>query len=361
MSHFSSPVVRIGKSAKHPNAETLRIWNGPQGPIIYRDGQFRDGDLAAFVTLDSIVDVSRPEFSFLADKAKDGKCRIRPIRLRGLPSVGLLVPVPPGLSEGDDASTALAVTKYEPPQVHSFGTDALAEKAPSDVFGLSEYDVENVWNIDQFSSLDGSITSETPIRWHISEKIHGCNARYTYSDGKFHLGSKRRWVKDDGKNVWSIALRKLIDRVGEDELKGLLKNFVLFGEVYGRVQDLHYGIPNDVDFVAFDLYEKAGSRFLSPRMLDKVYGLPAKIRVTPQTFDSFGTLRQVVDILSEAKKSMYSQFAAQNGVKQMSEGVVIRPQDSDILVKCRKGISRLLVKVVTDEYLQRQNGTEHTE
>jgi len=61
------------------------------------------------VVPDSIVDVSRPEFSFLSTRGdvKDGKLRIRVSKFRGTLSMGLLIPAPQGMVEGDDAAEFL--------------------------------------------------------------------------------------------------------------------------------------------------------------------------------------------------------------------------------------------------------------
>jgi len=113
MSTFKCPVVRIDKIGKHPNADTLCVWNGPQGPLVFKEGQFKNGDLAVFVPADSLVDLSRSEFQFLAGDKKEGLFRVRGIKLRGVPSVGLLLDAS-GLNEGDDGAERYGVTKYVP-------------------------------------------------------------------------------------------------------------------------------------------------------------------------------------------------------------------------------------------------------
>lgn len=360
------PVVKIEKTGKHPNADTLRIWNGPQGPIVFKDGNFADGSLAVFVPLDSIVDCSRSEFSFLkADKEGQTTCRVRAIKLRGKPSVGLLVPVPEGFALGDNAAPALGVTKYVPPPTHSFGTDSNAVKAPSDVYGLPVYDVENVWNIDKFSTDDAKVNSDSKITWCASEKIHGCNARFTWADDKFHVGSKNRWVENNGKNVWARALDNLLldlDSAQLEEFILLLKEYVLIGEVYGSVQDLHYGVPNDVRFIGFDLYSKKDCKFMPAEF---VFITLSKIGIDyPQYMYMFDvTLEEAVTkcktILNSGVKS-YLAFA--NGdPEQIPEGLVLRPMESEMTVNASRGPSRLIVKVIGEEYHQRNNGTEHQE
>lgn len=353
------PVVRVGKTGKHPNADTLRIWNGPQGPICFKEGQFTEDSLAAFVPLDSLVDCARPEFNFLkADKEDSTIVRVRAIKLRGKPSVGLLVSVPEGLSVGDDASAALGVTRYVPPQTHSFGTDSSSAPAPKDVFGLSEYDVENIWNIDQFASLDGKTTSQTEMEWSLSEKIHGCNARFTYNKDGWHMGSKRRWVKLDATrpSVWERAFNNLCAGKSEDwlgDFKSLADRYVLFGEVYGSVQDLHYGANDTVKLVFFDMYDKTECKFVEANKVNWVlnqYGLPA----VPDLGKVKGNLSLAVEL---ARDMLNENPMSRMHPGTICEGIVIRPTFDDLLVNGNRGPVRLAVKVISDAYHQR-NGAE---
>lgn len=346
MSKFTCPVVRITKSGRHPNADNLSIFNGPQGPIVYTTGPIADGSLAVFVPRDSIVDVTRPEFSFLKDRSKEEKIRIKPIKLRGIPSVGLLVPCPDGLHEGDDASIALGVTKWEPPQLHSFNTGANAVSGPR-VDGLEVYDVENYWNIDNFQSFDGRLKSDSQLTWHITEKIHGCNMKVTRHNGEVFIGSKTRWVADDGKNPWSQAWRSF----GHGFKGSFLDDYVVFGECYGTVQDLHYGVEGN-KFIIFDLYDKKNATFLSSAEISG--HVPIEFRV-PVIDTKYSTLDEAIQYAKERLAAEPMSVLDKNTIK---EGLVLRPHFGEYYVKCRGGIQRLIVKVISDRYHQRHNGTE---
>ncbi len=78
-------------------------------------GQYRAGDLAAYLPEGSILpDTLIARLDLVGKLAGGAKNRIRAVKLRGCLSQGILVDVPPGLCEGDDASNALGVVKYEP-------------------------------------------------------------------------------------------------------------------------------------------------------------------------------------------------------------------------------------------------------
>jgi hypothetical protein len=55
MSELHAPVVRIGKVGKHPNADTLSITQAGGFPVIFRTGDFKEGDLAVYVPIDSLL------------------------------------------------------------------------------------------------------------------------------------------------------------------------------------------------------------------------------------------------------------------------------------------------------------------
>ena len=95
-----------------------------------------------------------------------------------------------------------------------------------------------------------------------SEKIHGTNCRVgmVLCDGKmtWMAGSKtvRRKMPVEEKTAadlyWhpyaSTNVRALVESVA-----GNARQVVFFGEVYGKVQSLRYGVPGGIAFRAFDL------------------------------------------------------------------------------------------------------------
>ena len=346
MSEFTCPVVRVGKVGRHPNADTLSIWNGPQGPIVFRTGDFNDGDLACFVPIDSLVNVSRPQFSFLAQKAREGICRIRGLKLRGVPSVGLLLKCPDGSNVGDNLAGHFEVTKYEQPQTHSFGTDSVAVSGPS----VPIYDVENYWNIDR-CIVEGTETKapEAVYEWSITEKVHGCNGKFLYHEGNYYVGSRTRWVEVDGQNVWATAFKK------NQWLQQLCKKYegiVFYGEVYGKVQDLRYGLDNDVDVLLFDSYQLKTGKFNSRLELALMAG---DNKCCKQVANAFGSLELAVSLAKDY--CALNPKSALDG-KTMMQGVVIRPLLHEKMLTGPK-YTRLITKVVSEQYLSRNNPTEN--
>ncbi len=117
MSEYYCVNVRINNKEKHPNADTLALVNIFDGyPVVVKDSEVNVGDLFTYISPDAMLPMHRPEFNWLQSKSKPKEWhRLRAAKLRGVFSMGLLVPAPPGTVEGQDVSEILGVVKYEPP------------------------------------------------------------------------------------------------------------------------------------------------------------------------------------------------------------------------------------------------------
>lgn len=239
-------VIRINEIEKHQNADSLGVVMVHGGyPVCVRLGDWAPGDLAAYVPVDSVVDKSRPEFSFLE------KPRIRAKRLRGVFSMGLLVPAPAGAQEGDDVTEAMGVTHWDPEAERGSGVKNAGEDEPGPVG----------WLFPTYTDIE-------PLRRHrnvltpgeevvVTEKIHGANARFAHDGERLWVGSRSRIKRHDDANTWWQIAEAL-------DLCTRLQAFcrlVFFGEVFGKVQDLHYGV-NGVDLRIFDVFDGEAGRYL---------------------------------------------------------------------------------------------------
>ena len=74
--------------------------------VIVKKDEFKIGDLAIYIEIDSVVDLSRPEFAFLEKRG----CKIKTMKMRGVYSQGLILPLNSygknykKLKEGDDVT-----------------------------------------------------------------------------------------------------------------------------------------------------------------------------------------------------------------------------------------------------------------
>lgn len=229
-------VVRVGIEP-HPNADRLDVARIFSFTCCVAKGSFVDGQLAAYVQPDSVVDSARPEFEFLA-----GHERIRVKRLRGIVSMGLLLPAPDGAHEGDDLAEHFGVTHYEPPIPGERCGEV--EGGPIGIHA-PKYDVESMYRYKRLFA-DGEPVVAT-------EKIHGANSRFVYAanEGRMYCGSRGEWKAENASSIWWKAL------AGNPWIETFCRQFpgdVLYGEVFGNVQSLKYGAQGtEVFFRAFDV------------------------------------------------------------------------------------------------------------
>ncbi|TAL44041.1 MAG: RNA ligase (ATP) [Salinibacterium sp.] len=241
MSEFHVKVVRVGELSKHPNADSLSLTKVHDYPVIVRTGDYRPGDLAVYVPVDSVVPATET-FAFLAEHR-----RIRAKRLRGIFSMGLLVPAPAGLSEGDDARGVLGIEKYEPPEPLTMGGEN--ERDPGFIPIYTDIEGLRRWPNALQSGEDVVLT----------EKIHGANGRFLFHEGRLWVGSHKCIKKPDPTNMWwRIAAQYDL----ENKLQRC-PGIVVYGEVFGAVQDLKYGTKNgELRFALFDALNVATREYL---------------------------------------------------------------------------------------------------
>ena len=255
MSEFHVTVVRLGPFTKHPNADTLDITKVFDYQVIAQRGNFNEGDLAVYVPIDSVVP-DTDEWYWLAPLNEDGTQRfvvgsvpekyrvIRAKKLRGIFSQGMLAPLPAGSwTVGDDVTMAMGITKYDPPEPMMVGGEC--ESPPKG------------WVIPVYTDIEGLRRYPDVLQEGeevvITEKIHGANGRYVHDGERLWVGSHTQIKRFDPANIWWKAAPVTL------ESRPFL---VFFGEVYGQVQDLKYGVKQGVLFRAFDVFDVKTMRYL---------------------------------------------------------------------------------------------------
>jgi RNA ligase (TIGR02306 family) len=350
MSQFSVPVVRLGKIGKHPNADSLSLTTVEGGPCIFRTGDFREGDFAVYVPVDAIVPTSVLGTEFLKDKR-----RIRAVRLRGVFSMGLLIPTTvlpgqpatgvgvSGYAPGEDVAGLLGITKYEEPE-HLTTQDDLAP-APKVTYGPPVYDVES-WR--KFGPFEGD------PEVIVTEKIHGTNSRAMSliemdEELKFryqlHVGSHRTWKKPSDTNLW-WKMAQQYDLV--NKLSPPYDGLCFYFETYGsNVQDLPYGhAPGKRSIAVFDIFDTKTNNWLD---WNRVRRICSQLELPTVPVLYHGPLSGVINDLQELAKG-----PSVVAPSQIKEGVVI--QTSKPGYDNRYG--RTILKLIGEDYLLRKNPKE---
>lgn len=331
MSTFAVEILQLQNIRPHPNADKMNVVDVWGWQCCIGKDQFRDGDLAVYVPPDFVVPTTLPEFAFLA---RDGKTmeRIRVRRLRGQLSQGLLIPVPTSVANptpGMDVTEALGIVRYEPPLELKGGGDALG--APSGLY-CPKFDVESYerWGREVF------VPGEPVV---ITEKIHGANARYVWAkgpDGAFQqfCGSRTNWWKDTADNIWWTAYR-LHPQIGEWCRTN--PEYTLFGEVFGQVQDLKYGIGKSrLAFAAFAVLKQ--QVWLDWELMRSTLR-HQDVPVVPEVY--------VGGFNETSARDLAESDSSWPGAHHEREGVVIVP----IAERRHEKIGRVILKMVSNRYL----------
>jgi RNA ligase (TIGR02306 family) len=340
MSTFACPVVKIQKVGKHPNADTLDITTVEGCPVIFRSGDFKEGDIAIYIPVDAVVPESVPDTEWLGT----GKHRrIKAKKLRGIFSMGILLPDstlgmgPLGeISLGVDVAANLCITKYEEPEPLYMQTEAAPHpRTPS---YPPVYDMESFRKYHNLFQMGEEVV--------VTEKIHGTNARFVYWDNAMHCGSHKGWKKMDERNLWW----KVAKAYGLEEKLSHDPGMIVYGEIYGQVQDLKYGAKlNELFFRAFDVYH-SGVGGLPAGWFDYLpfivwcdhMEIPRVPVLYKGPYTGFGALAP----LAEGKSTL---------ADHIREGFVIKPVEET----WNGETGRTIAKLVSEGYLLRKGGTEH--
>jgi RNA ligase (TIGR02306 family) len=406
MKHLARVVTFILKS--HPNADTLSLAQvqGTGWQCVVRTADWvgsasttkevtPEGDCileGIYVSLDALLDPAVPEFAFLANKAtkkfSDGRPghRVKTIRLRGMISQGLVIPIPDGVRHTlltvpadvqrvhaavphqaaldavmpllDPAGPttaadlenlyiceALKIERYEPP----IPVDMSGQMVRSPVSFVHYTDIENAKNHPSW------FTEADQVR--VTEKIHGTNFRVgMVFDGKeapeYIVGSHttaKLQVPLGGSTLYAVMAER---HFPEARMREVVQNdngkwpfnehFIVFGEVYGdKVQDLTYGCARGTREVR--IYDVVIDHVYQPwetiQKIAELFGIQTVPLLYRGQFNA-----QVVQGLRDGKSTLAT---------HVREGCVVTAEPEVRVVDEDGSSYRKILKFISDEYLCR--------
>lgn len=359
---FSVPVVRLGAISKHPNADTLSITEVDGCPVIIRTSDFKEGDLAVYLPIESLIPEDRAWVKEFCShlKFKRGYHRLKAVRLRQVFSMGMVVPINVlgntnlALTTWNDKllhvdlASRLGVEKYEEPEdrvppppepktlwgrVVSWLRRKLGLKRKAAKRLMPIYDV-----LHYRKSKHMFIPGEEVVA---TEKIHGCNTAICYTKGKLWVSSHRVLRKIEDDSLWWRAARQY------DLETTLAQNpdHAFYAEVFGpTVQDMGYDIPvAKLGLRFFDILDLKTGEFLSYDKLNDMLHWLGLIPV-PEVYRGPYDHEKIMS-LADGKSLIASHF---------KEGIVIRPTTE----RRHPTGGRCVMKLVGQEYLLRKDGSE---
>jgi RNA ligase (TIGR02306 family) len=328
MSIFKVEVVKINNVISHPNADRLDIasFEGMAYQVITAKGNFQPGDLAFYFPIDSVIpDIYLDEFGIRNYYSK----KLRAAKLRGIFSEGLLISVGENFSGkvGDDYTEIFGVTKYEYPIPR--GMSGEMENY------VGQYKFPSPENMKRYKEV--FIEGEEVV---VTEKLHGTNFTVLVdAEGLVKIGSHNYFWKNNDVNKNLVYIRTYNET---EALQKLPSNTQIFGEIYG-VQDIKYGLKNGkIGLALFAV--RYGSQFLN--FNDFI-----------EFCDDFSLPR--VPVLYQGAYSWDAVSQFNNADSMISpdcimEGVVVQP----IIERTHPQVGRVVLKLISDRYLLRKDGTE---
>lgn len=316
MSTFEVRVVRVEEIRKHPNADNLSIVPVFGYQTTVRTTDFKLGDLAAYLPVDTAHDPTQPELAFYAKHS-----RIRASKIRGIFSEGLLIPARAHWKLGDDVADELNCKKYEPP----ISSGAGEEDDPCQPDWFNKYtDLEHQKRYPHVLRVGELITA--------LEKVDGENFRACKTEGLFHVGSHGKKKLDNGKGHWFSAAR----RHGLDKATDQLEDILFVGELYGK-QKLRYGkTKGQTGYALFDMATIRGFRYLT---WDEIEQHAKKLEIPTAPVLYRGPWSPELISLAEGRSTV-------PGANHIREGIVIRPDKERWEETC----GRVIFKVINPEY-----------
>ncbi len=292
--------------------------------VVAKDVGHKVGDLVVYCEVDSFLPI-KPEFEFLRKssykKMSDGTegFRLKTIRLRGVVSQGLVLPLSiieytnVEFEVGMDVTNLLGIVKYEPP-------------IPAELAGkvkglfpsfLRKTDEERIQNL----SSDYELFKENTF--YVTEKLDGSSATFYFNNGEFGVCSRNlELLETEGNTFWRVA--RELDL--ENRLREYGHNLSIQGELIGEgIQGNPYKIKGQTVkfFNLFDIDLQVYHSLSVFKETMRVLGLD-----TVPILDTSFKLPETIDELlkySEQKSVLNPDFDR--------EGVVIRSTDRKISFK----------------------------
>ena len=377
MAEFKAEVVKL-LIEEHPNADALELAVIGDYKAIVVKNQFRSGDLAVYIPEQSIV----PAW-LIAEMGLEGRLagkqqnRVKAIKLRQQLSQGLVYPVQedkvcncivvkdedgeerlPMVSEGDDVTELLGITKWEP-QIPT----SMNGKCWNAMGKTIHFDIENFKRYPDILQQGEEVV--------FTEKLHGTWCCFGKNGDDYIVTSKGLSDRGlaftlDEDNERNLYCRQFFKFGGKEMLDALVAicgtDCYILGEIFGAgVQDLKYGMTTPT-FRIFDIYfgnpngrGVVGNDYFNYGDLGEII-LP----ITKQVADDVHV--EMVPVLYRGPFSKEVMDEHTNGMETVSdkeehvrEGIVMHP----VVERDDPEIGRVILKSVSEAYLLRKgNVTE---
>jgi RNA ligase (TIGR02306 family) len=347
--------VKAIEGADNIEQAVIGGWN-----TIVKKGSHYEGQLVIVATTDAVIPVELSDKFGVTSYLRKGQ-RVRTVKLRGVYSECLVIPITPGheinYSEGQDMMAKLGITKYEPP------VKQIQLASGRKIKWRDNQNFHIYYKFPNLKNVAGMFTEEDAVQ--ITRKIHGTNARYgivkksklsfwdkvkkflriadAWIDYEYIYGSHNCEKGSDSQgfystDVWRTIAEKydikerLWNQAKKYSVEDLGSGLILYGEIYGAgiQKNYEYGLDT-IKFVGFDI--TVNGKYLAPETTHLVTSCELQL--------------SHVEVLYEGKwdQEIQDKFVFNNfieGTKVPHEGIVI---------KHVSGERQKVAKVINPDYL----------
>jgi RNA ligase (TIGR02306 family) len=298
-------IQRIDALAPIPGADQILQARVMGWTVVVRTGEFAVGDPCVFFEIDSVL----PDGATWAEFMRPRGFRIRTLRLRGVLSQGLALPLSafPVESafehwENGDLRDRLGVTKFElePPDSREIAGPFPARVPKTDEIRLQ--------------SALGVLDEIRGQEFYVSSKCDGISATFLQDEDGLVAASRTATLTRDARYVWEIADRhRLADQIPQ--------GVAIQGELCGPgIRKNRLGLT-EVDLLVFNVYDVRAARILP---LDAMLAFCAERGLATVPIervvrgDQAAHFKHTLEGWIEAARGYYA------NTRQRKEGIVVR-------------------------------------
>ncbi len=333
-------VERIKSLTPIENADMIVLARVLGWDCVVKKAEFSVGDFCVYIPIDTMVDPSRPCFSFLLkNKVSSHFIRIKTTKLKGKWSEGLVLPIScldknKTYNEGDDVSEELGVIKYETENpILTSGVTTRFSDFPTNY--ISKTDEDNLRT--KYNVLDEMIGKEL----YITQKMDGSSMTIIWHQSKDgFLVCSRRFILEEGSVMYQYVLRENI----KENLIRYGKNLAIQGEFCGPKINCNQLGLSDYKFFVFTIKNLDTNEYYDwTKIKNTCFDLNLKPVPFVSSFicDSSYTINKFQEIANEQT------YTHPNNKKVPGEGIVIRTVTPFFSSELGKNLS---VKVINQNY-----------
>jgi RNA ligase (TIGR02306 family) len=298
----------------HPNADKMDIAIVKGWKVCIKKNEYKIGDLCIYVNTDTELKECS-QYEFLRNK----NFRIKPIKLRGQLSEGIIFPISLLKEfghdvivlnenvEGTDVSEFIGAKHYEKPIPTNLAGKIIGH-LPSFIKKTDEENLENV--IGVLNELKNK-------PYYITVKVDGSSGTFYINNGKYGVCSRNLELLEEEKNGF-FRVSKKYDI--ENKLKAYFKdkNVAIQGEVYGPGIQNNLLDVREISFCVFNLWDIDNRKYFDYVDI-KNFCVSTQIPMVDviKEGDSF-------DLSFEELQSISNKLKYASG--NVAEGIVVRPK-----------------------------------